>query len=238
MKLQYIAIAVSAAFATGAYAQSTTLQDAPSRNIEERSKFSGPAASGAGAATQQSQERESAGTQAESRTQPQAQQQPGMQPGRVTGEVIAVVPQGTLALTPEMVTQVQQQLQQEGYAVGAIDGMWGPRTQQGVLEFQQAEGLEATGQLNEETLAALGIPADAVATGGSGTGGSAAGAGDTTERSGPALPSRNIEEKSKFSGPAATGSSPQGTQERDASSGESGRTQQLPSRNIEEKSKY
>ena len=236
MKLQYIAIAVSAAFATGAYAQSTTLQDAPSRNIEERSKFSGPAASGAGAATQQSQERESAGTQAEGRTQSQAQQQPD----RVTGQVIAVVPQGTLALTPEMVTQVQEQLQQEGYAVGAIDGMWGPRTQQGVLEFQQAEGLEATGQLNEETLAALGIPADAAATGGtaSGTSGAAAGSGDTSERSGQALPSRNIEEKSKFSGPAATGSSPQGTQERDAASGESGSAQQLPSRNIEEKSKY
>ena len=218
MKLQYIAIAVSAAFATGAYAQSATTQDTPSRNIEERSKFSGPAATGAGAG---------AGTQAESRTQPQAQQQqPGMQPDRVTGQVIAVVPQGTLALTPQMVTQVQQQLQQEGYAVGAIDGMWGPRTQQGVLEFQQAEGLEATGQLNEETLAALGIPSGAAAT------------GDTTERSGPALPSRNIEEKSKFSGPAATGSSPQGTQERDAAAGESGSTQQLPSRNIEEKSKY
>lgn len=231
MKLQYIAIALGAAFATGAYAQSATTQDTPSRNIEERSKFSGPAATGAGA-----------GTQAESRTQPQAQQQqPGMQPDRVTGQVIAVVPQGTLALTPEMVTQVQEQLQQEGYAVGAIDGMWGPRTQQGVLEFQQAEGLEATGQLNEETLAALGIPSDAATGGtasGSGTGGAAAGAGDTTERSGPPLPSRNIEEKSKFSGPAATGSSSQGTQERGAAAGESGSTQQLPSRNIEEKSKY
>lgn len=224
MKLQYIAIAVSAAFATGAYAQSTTTQDTPSRHIEEKSKFSGheldrqSGAAGAGASTQ-----------AESRTQSQAQQQPGMQPDRVTGEVIAVVPQGTLALTPEMVTQVQQQLQQEGYAVGAIDGMWGPRTQQGVLEFQQAEGLEATGQLNEETLAALGIPADAAATGGTAS-------GETTERSGPRLPSRHIEEKSKFSGHELDR---QGGAAAGAGARTEGGTQsQTPSRQIEEKSKY
>ncbi|HUG76231.1 MAG TPA: peptidoglycan-binding domain-containing protein [Burkholderiales bacterium] len=221
MKLQYIAIAVSAAFATGAYAQSATTQDTPSRNIEERSKFSGPAATGAGAG---------AGTQAESRTQPQAQQQ--QQPDRVTGQVIAVVPQGTLALTPEMVTQVQQQLQQEGYAVGAIDGMWGPRTQQGVLEFQQAEGLEATGQLNEETLAALGIGGESAATGGTGS------AADSERSGNPPLPSRNIEEKSKFSGEPATG------EERGAgnSSGAGGTLEPerapIPSRNIEERSKY
>jgi len=148
------------------------------------------------------------------------------------GEARVVVPQGTVALTPELVTQVQQRLQAEGHAAGAIDGMWGPATQQGVLEFQQAQGLEASGQLNEETLAALGIGGESAATGGTGS------AADSERSGNPPLPSRNIEEKSKFSGEPATG------EERGAenSSGAGGTLEPerapIPSRNIEERSKY
>ena len=53
---------------------------------------------------------------------------------------------------------VQQQLQQQGYYKNAkVDGVWGPQTRQAVLSFQQAKGLQTTGQLDQQTLNALGM---------------------------------------------------------------------------------
>lgn len=55
------------------------------------------------------------------------------------------------------VRKVQQALKEAGHDPGKADGIWGPETQEAVRDFQQAQGLEATGDLNEETLAALGL---------------------------------------------------------------------------------
>jgi len=53
--------------------------------------------------------------------------------------------------------QVQQQLQSQGYDVGQVDGIWGPRSQQALMNFQRDQNMQATGQPDQQTMAALGI---------------------------------------------------------------------------------
>ncbi len=60
----------------------------------------------------------------------------------------------------EMIREVQQNLQQQGYDVGNLDGVWGPNTQQALRQFQQEQGLQATGRLNQNTLAELNVDAN------------------------------------------------------------------------------
>lgn len=58
-------------------------------------------------------------------------------------------------LSPEMVQDVQKELQRLGYDVGRIDGRWGDRTRRALLEFQRERDLAATGRIDKDTLAAL-----------------------------------------------------------------------------------
>lgn len=53
--------------------------------------------------------------------------------------------------------QVQQQLQQQGYDVGQVDGVWGPRSQQALSNFQRDQNIEPTGRPDQQTMAALGV---------------------------------------------------------------------------------
>lgn len=55
------------------------------------------------------------------------------------------------------VRQVQEKLSQQGYDVGPIDGIFGPRTEQAVRKFQEDKGVQPTGQIDQQTMAALGI---------------------------------------------------------------------------------
>jgi hypothetical protein len=68
---------------------------------------------------------------------------------------------GEQALPPpvdeQLVRNVQDALRDKGIDAGAVDGIWGLRTHSALRQFQQKQGLEATGQLNAQTLAALGI---------------------------------------------------------------------------------
>lgn len=106
----------------------------------------------------------------------QAQQDPGatqeqMQPGD------AMTQEGTAAGTEQpmqsgsgmagaapmgmdgdAVRQLQQALNEAGHDI-AVDGMWGPETQSAVRQFQQQLGLQATGEPDQQTLAALGVDA-------------------------------------------------------------------------------
>jgi peptidoglycan hydrolase-like protein with peptidoglycan-binding domain len=56
-----------------------------------------------------------------------------------------------------MVHQVQTRLQQAGNYNGSIDGRWGPATEAGVRSYQQQHNLNATGQLDNDTLASLNL---------------------------------------------------------------------------------
>ena len=61
------------------------------------------------------------------------------------------------ALSQDMIQQVQVRLQQAGTYNGRIDGLWGPATETAVRSYQQQHNLNATGQLDSNTLAALNL---------------------------------------------------------------------------------
>ncbi len=64
----------------------------------------------------------------------------------------------SLTRDPAMVRQIQQNLNDQGHDVGAVDGKWGSRTTEGLRNFQRAKGMEATGRIDQRTVSALGIP--------------------------------------------------------------------------------
>lgn len=55
------------------------------------------------------------------------------------------------------VRQVQQALKRRGFLAGPVDGMMGPATEHALRQFQESENLQTTGQLNRQTIAALGV---------------------------------------------------------------------------------
>ena len=61
------------------------------------------------------------------------------------------------AVSQAMVQQVQTRLQQAGTYSGRIDGLWGPETEAAVRSYQQQHNLNATGQLDSNTLASLNL---------------------------------------------------------------------------------
>ncbi len=60
-------------------------------------------------------------------------------------------------LTPDMIRSVQQNLQQGGLYHGRVDGVWGPSTQAAMRTYQQQHNMNATGQLDQATLAAMNL---------------------------------------------------------------------------------
>ena len=57
----------------------------------------------------------------------------------------------------QVVANVQSALQQQGYYQGEVDGILGPQTRAALAEYQSAQGLEATGAVDEPTLETLGM---------------------------------------------------------------------------------
>lgn len=64
------------------------------------------------------------------------------------------------------IKQAQEKLSSKGHDVQA-DGVLGAKTQAAVKEFQQKEGIQASGRLDTETLAALGVDEGSAGTGSS-----------------------------------------------------------------------
>lgn len=62
------------------------------------------------------------------------------------------------AVSQDTILKVQQKLHDQGFYVrDNIDGVWGPKTMGAVQNFQRTKGLPPSGQLDVQTLAALGI---------------------------------------------------------------------------------
>ncbi len=72
----------------------------------------------------------------------------------------------TPAVTPDMrqMIAVQVALDRAGFSPGEIDGRAGARTRQALAAFQRSADLGADGALSEETIAALRVPTDALAS--------------------------------------------------------------------------
>jgi peptidoglycan hydrolase-like protein with peptidoglycan-binding domain len=66
-----------------------------------------------------------------------------------------------------LVRSAQQALKDKGYDAGAIDGQMGPATEGALRSFQQAQGLPQTGDLDQRTLAALGVQGRGASSGSS-----------------------------------------------------------------------
>ncbi len=93
-----------------------------------------------------------------------AQQYPsgpaGEQQGQAAGRPEAVIMGVEIpeqAVQPQFMAQIQQQLQSQGLYAGPIDGVYGDRTQAALAAWQRQQGLEPTGQLNAQTLAAMDV---------------------------------------------------------------------------------
>lgn len=62
-----------------------------------------------------------------------------------------------LFASPAVVRTVQARLNQIGFDPGNVDGIWGQETESAVLNFQEVNNLDRTGNLDLHTLAALGL---------------------------------------------------------------------------------
>jgi len=60
-------------------------------------------------------------------------------------------------VSPGMVSSIQQQLNDRGYKVGQVDGVWGPRTRQALAAFQHDQNIPGRGRIDQQTLAALNL---------------------------------------------------------------------------------
>ncbi|MEP6822089.1 MAG: peptidoglycan-binding domain-containing protein [Chthoniobacterales bacterium] len=57
----------------------------------------------------------------------------------------------------EVIARVQAELQRLGYDPGSVDGDFGPATREALVAYQQDNGLQATGEIDQDTLGALGL---------------------------------------------------------------------------------
>jgi murein L,D-transpeptidase YcbB/YkuD len=97
---------------------------------------------------------------AQSGQQNQPAQNSQQQQGQQNGQQQAA--QNTQSVSPKNLSkgeirQVQQALDQDGFKAGRSDGRWGRETASAVKQFQQSKQLNASGQLDRQTIADLGL---------------------------------------------------------------------------------
>lgn len=56
--------------------------------------------------------------------------------------------------------QLQQALSRAGHDVGPVDGIWGPRTESAVREYQRANNMDVTGRPDQRMMSALDVSSD------------------------------------------------------------------------------
>jgi len=57
----------------------------------------------------------------------------------------------------ELVRDVQLELRRRGFYSGEVDGIFGPRTRDGLMAYQSRRGIPVTGAIDRETVRALGL---------------------------------------------------------------------------------
>jgi len=75
--------------------------------------------------------------------------------------------QSSQSQSSDVIKQAQEKLSSLGKDVGTPDGQMNSQTRQALEEFQQENGLQPSGQLDSQTLAALDIDQSSAASGGS-----------------------------------------------------------------------
>jgi peptidoglycan hydrolase-like protein with peptidoglycan-binding domain len=79
--------------------------------------------------------------------------------GSTSGDSVAA-----LNLSPEEIRVVQQVLIDHGMLTGEPDGVLGTRTREALITFQRQQGIQATGSIDTNTVAALGVSSKISAT--------------------------------------------------------------------------
>ena len=62
-------------------------------------------------------------------------------------------------LSTRQIRALQMSLNKKGFDTSHVDGKWGPETQAAVKNFQQKQNIRGNGQLDRQTMAALGVNA-------------------------------------------------------------------------------
>jgi peptidoglycan hydrolase-like protein with peptidoglycan-binding domain len=86
--------------------------------------------------------------------QPQSGQSGQMQSGLTADEQQQITSED---LSKDEIRNIQQSLNRMGFNAGDVDGVWGSETKEALKTFQQRQGLESTGEVDQQTLAALGV---------------------------------------------------------------------------------
>jgi hypothetical protein len=63
----------------------------------------------------------------------------------------------SLGESPEVVRKTQEALAAQGYDPGPSDGQWNSKTEQALKQAQQDREFEPSGQIDQRTLASLGV---------------------------------------------------------------------------------
>ena len=61
------------------------------------------------------------------------------------------------SLSKSQVRELQMSLNKAGFDAKSVDGIWGPATREAIQNFQKDKDLPGKGELNQQTLAALGV---------------------------------------------------------------------------------
>ena len=157
MKFNVIAAAVAAALLSfNAVAQDKQKQDtqsqSPSASSPASSGSNSPAASGSSSSgASAGAEKSNGGASASSGASSPAK--------KAEGSAAAGGSKGgqKMSHNPDTIKQVQTKLKEQGHDVGEADGKMGPKTMAGLKAFQQSKNMKATGQLDQQTMAALGV---------------------------------------------------------------------------------
>jgi peptidoglycan hydrolase-like protein with peptidoglycan-binding domain len=137
----------------------------------------------------------------DSQSQPQQQDRSSVSSDRANGAQQAqrVDPS---QLSKQQIRQIQTSLDKAGFSAKGVDGVWGDNTKQALMNYQKQQNLPGNGELNQQTLSALGVE---FAASGQQNGTAATGAGAGTQ-SAPSEPGAG--EPANSSPPAETQTQP------------------------------
>src|ERR1700730_15715163 len=131
----------------------------------------------------------------------------------------------SMNLSQDEIRQLQITLNQRGFNVGEPDGNFGPRTRAALMQFQQREGLQRSGQIDQQTMSALGINAGGRQGVQGGRGPSSAGQAGGTQQPSAANPSSGAGMNAGAGGTSSGATTPSTS----GQSGATGNTMQHPS---------
>jgi peptidoglycan hydrolase-like protein with peptidoglycan-binding domain len=109
--------------------------------------------------TQQQKQSQAQPQRTPKQNQKQSQAQPSPQPNQQQAAAQKTIAPSSLSGT--QIRRVQTALNNDGFKVGRTDGVWGPQTRAALENFQKSKGMTNNGQLNQNTMAALGVTVSA-----------------------------------------------------------------------------